>query len=177
MTNLKTWTGSAYADVKDLRTGPARTPGQDAYVWNGSAFVKVWERPAVYRLVKAGTQSGSGTTWGQLTNLSPDAAYPRTIGSGTNLLIPPMAPPFTGVASAQIPHSGGISPYTQARIVKNSSVIVEGAQSTASSGTATASITTTCAPGDTFTIEWRGEGSFFNRPTAQAGAYLSIAPA
>jgi len=50
MGKLKRWTGSAYADVvpNNVRTILGNNPPKAAYLWDGSAFVKVWPAGVVH---------------------------------------------------------------------------------------------------------------------------------
>ncbi|AQY55632.1 hypothetical protein PBI_HUFFY_30 [Gordonia phage Huffy] len=181
MTNLVYWNGSTYVDMADLRAGAGRVPVRSAHVWNGSAFVKLWERPAVYSATKGGSsQTGSGAnSWIAVSPMAADPAYPETVMSGNAVVIPAMVPPFTAAISAQLFHAGGATPrYTTARIRRNGVDLVTGDNSTDGEGYAHAETTALVTPGDRFELLFRGEGNFFQRPAVRAGAetYLRITP-
>ncbi|UTN93320.1 minor tail protein [Gordonia phage Widow] len=132
----------------------------------------------VIRMVKTTTTAGSGTSYATLPGFVADAAYPYSeVDSGVALSVPDDWPSYTGTVRAEVPHTGGSSPrYGQTQIYQSGTLRVTGAQQTASPGTSTAEWTGTIYPGDYFVIQWRGEGNFFQRPTAQAGAFLQITP-
>lgn len=134
--------------------------------------------PTIFRMYKTNTTAGSGTSYNSLGGMVIDPAYgAANVNSGVALEIPSGIAPYTAVVRAEVPHTGGTVPrYGQTRISRNGVVVATGAQQSASPGTSFAEWTGTVQGGDWYVIEWRGEGNLFNRPTAQAGAFLQITP-
>lgn len=134
--------------------------------------------PPVFRMYKTNTQTGTGTSYFSLNGMVIDPAYgSANVSSGTALEIPSGLTPYTATVRAEVPHTGGTAPrYGQTRIMRNGSVVATGSQQSASPGTSFAEWTGTVQGGDRYVIVWRGEGDFFNRPTAQAGAFLQVTP-
>ena len=135
--------------------------------------------PPVFRAVKTTTQTGAGASWLTLTGMAADT--PETIvPDGANIEIPAGLPSYTATIRAEVYHTGGTEPrYGQTSIHRSTdgTVLNQGSQQSASPGTSTAEWTGTVNAGDRFRIVWRGEGGFFNRPTAQAsGTFLQITP-
>lgn len=131
-----------------------------------------------YQMTKTNTTAGSGTSYATLTGMAAAAAYPGSIvDNSAALRIPNGLPSYSATVYVEVPHTGGTAPrYGQSQIYRNGSRVATGAQQTNSPGTSTATWTGTVSAGDYFVIQWRGEGNFFNRPTAQAGSFLRITP-
>lgn len=132
-----------------------------------------------YQMTKSGTQAGQGTGYNTLTGMAADAGYPGTIvDNSAALRIPDGLPSYAANIHVEVPHTGGSSPrYGQSQIYMNGSLVATGAQQSASPGTSTVDWSGNVQAGDYFVIQWRGEGNFFQRPTAQAGAFLRVTPA
>ncbi|UVK59603.1 hypothetical protein SEA_SURVIVORS_30 [Gordonia phage Survivors] len=158
--------------ISDIRLGT--TPVDRVYV--GTTLV--WQRTTPYRMTKGNTQGGTGTGYLTLNGMAADGSFPGTlVESGTTLRIPADASTYTAVVRAEVPHTGGASPlYGQCQIYRNGSLVATGSQVSSSPNTSWVEWTGTVGPNDTFYISWRGEGNFFNRPTAQPGAFLSVIP-
>lgn len=135
--------------------------------------------PPIFRMYKTNTQNGNGTSYSSLNGMVIDPAYgPATVANNVALEIPADLPAYTGTVRAEVYHTGGTSPrYGQTRITRNGSVVSTGSQQSSSPGTSSAEWTGTVQGGDWYTIEWRGEGNLFNRPTAQPNSsFLRITP-
>lgn len=158
--------------ISDVRLGT--TPVDKVYL--GTTLV--WQRVPPYQMTKTNTTAGSGTSYATLTGMVADAAYPGSIvDSGAALRVPDGITAYNAVVRAEVPHTGGTAPrYGQTRIYRNGSLVATGAQESNSPGTSFAEWSGSVQAGDYFVISWRGEGNFFNRPTAQAGAFLRITP-
>ena len=131
-----------------------------------------------YQMTKTNTTAGSGTSYATLTGMASDAAYPGSIvDNSAALRIPDGLPSYSATVLVNVPHTGGSSPYGQSQIYRNGSLVATGAQQSASPGTSTVDWSGNVQAGDYFVIQWRGEGNFFQRPTAQAGAFLRVTPA
>ena len=132
-----------------------------------------------YQMTKSGTQAGQGTGYNTLTGMAADAGYPGTIvDNSAALRIPDGLPSYAANIHVEVPHTGGSSPrYGQSQIYMNGSLVATGAQQSASPGTSTVDWSGNVQAGDYFVIQWRGEGNFLQRPTAQAGAFLRVTPA
>lgn len=130
------------------------------------------------RMYKTNTQGGTGTSYFTLTGMVADPAYPASeVDNSSALSVPDNWPSYTATVRAEVPHTGGTVPrYGQAQIYKSGTLMATGAQSSGSPDTSVVEWTGTVNAGDYFVISWRGEGNFFNRPTAQAGAFLRVVP-
>ncbi|WNM72475.1 hypothetical protein SEA_ARTORIAS_6 [Gordonia phage Artorias] len=133
--------------------------------------------PQTYRMVKTGSnQAGVGTSYNAVTNMVVDSATdPDAVINGA-IIIPYDAEPYMAVISGQIDWTGGIAPSVGCRIRKSGSDLVTG--SLTGSTEATATTTIMVYPGDSFDLWWRGEGSFFNRPSCKPGelTFLKVVP-
>lgn len=158
--------------ISDVRLG---TTAVDK-VYLGSTLV--WQRVPPYQMTKTNTQNGQGTGYNTLTGMAADAAYPGSIvDNSAALRVPDGITAYNAVVRAEVPHTGGIAPrYGQTQIYRNGSLVATGSQESASPGTSFAEWSGSVQGGDYFVIQWRGEGNFLNRPTAQAGAFLRITP-
>ena len=135
--------------------------------------------PPIFRMYKTNTQGGNGTSYSSLNGMVIDPAYgPATVANNVALEIPADLPAYTGTVRAEVYHTGGTSPrYGQTQITRNGSVVATGSQQSSSPGTSSAEWTGTVQGGDWYTIEWRGEGKFSSKPTAQPNSsFLRITP-
>lgn len=158
--------------ISDARLGA--NPVDKIYLGN----TLVWQRVPPYQMTKTNTTSGSGTSYSTLTGMVADDSYPGSIvDNGAALRVPDGITAYSAYVYAEVPHTGGSSPrYGQTKIFKNGSQVAEGSQVSSSPGTSFAEWSGTVQAGDYFVIQWRGEGNFFQRPTAQAGSFLRITP-
>lgn len=167
--------------VQAVRTAYQLAPAGQSVRGRGAITVSGVSQALIYptyQMTKSGTQAGQGTGYNTLTGMVADAGYPGTIvDNSAALRIPDGLPSYPAVVRAEVPHTGGTPPrYGQSQIYMNGSLVATGAQQSASPGTSTVEWSGSVQAGDYFVIQWRGEGNFFNRPTAQAGAFLRVTP-
>lgn len=160
--------------ISDVRIGT--TPADKVYLGD----VLVWQRIFKLGLIKTNTQNGTGTSWLNLNGLAEDPALPgwKSVNPAGAAALPDNFPSYTARIDAAVYHTGGSSPlYGQTRVFVNGAVVATGSQVSSSPGTSTVTWTGTLKGGDAVSWQWRGEGNFFTRPTAQSsGTWLTVTP-
>lgn len=143
------------------------TPVQRIYL-NGTVVYARWTDLG---MTKSGNQAGTGTAPSALTGWTAD---PGTVVASNGIVIPAGVVNQTVTAKIRIAWTGGSSPRVQAVLRHNGASVAQ----TALNNTNPQVLTTTriVNAGDTLGVWWAGEGSVFNRPSAQGGAgtYLRI---
>ena len=140
------------------------------WVYSGSNVI--WERPNVWGLRTTSSNSGTGNSYNQVTSLNLNGDYPRTVGDSNRLHVPAHCPSsFQVTVSARGSYSGGMLPSTNLRIIHNGSNVA-----TSGNNDLNVSATRTVSPGDWFSLQFRGEGQLFNRPSLNSGATLTVTP-
>lgn len=140
----------------------------------------VYNKPKFLRMHKApGNLSGVGNAYSIVGNMmsSPESEDPSAFISNA-LVISYEVEPYQALIYGQIKWSGGTSPQVNCRIRRSGSDLVTGATVTNSSSYAYASWTGVVNPGESFELWWRGEASYYQKPTLQAGVntFLKIEP-
>lgn len=119
---------------------------------------------------KSGTRAGTGTTPAALTGWTADAG---TTVTNNEIVVPAGIYGVTVTCNIRIAWSGGNSPKVQAILRHNGQSVAQSAYDATKPQALT--VTRTINAGDTLGVWWVGEGSLFNRPTAQAsGTYLRL---
>lgn len=127
-----------------------------------------------YKIIKGGSnQKGVGNSYNAVTNMYVAPGYPPEVVIGGKIVIPDHVQPYAATVTALIQWSGGVLPKVNARIMLGSTAIVTGPESN-SGNVAYASVDRIITPGETYSLFWRGEGSFFSYPSCIAGANTSL---
>ena len=128
-----------------------------------------------YKIIKGGfaTQYGIGNVYYIMDNMEAAPGYPPEVVIDGKIVIPDHVQPYAATVTASIQWSGGYSPRVNARIMLGSTDIVTGPEVT-SGGYAYASVDRIITPGETYSLFWRGHGSFATYPTCAPGPNTSL---
>lgn len=149
-----------------VRAYSGSTPVRRIYLNNSI----VYQLFAPLGMNKSGTQAGTGTTPTALTGWTADAG---TTISNNEIVVPPGISAVAVTATVTIAWSGGNRPKVQAILRHNGNSVAQSAYGATNPAVVSAPLTINA--GDTLGVYWVGEGSLFNRPTAQAaGTSLKV---